>query len=204
MHRVKLGTPRKIAFEAVTFADLKVPLDLTTVSGSLAVRVLKADGSSGAGGGTGNIGGKGITQPDVTNAAGCGYYLPSAGDLSVLGVAIVVITATGMFRRAIPVDVVAYDPDDGVRGGYTALRPDPVLVGAVIAGTLTSTSFTTNLTIPNGQLANEAHLRFLGNVTAALAGQVQKITAYTGGIPTFTVGFSAAPAAGDQFVVVNG
>ena len=203
MARMKIGTPHPVAFEAVTFADLKVPLDLSTVSGSLAVRVIKADGTSVAGGGTGGIA-HGITQPDVSNAAGCGYYLPSAGDLSVLGEAIIVITATGMFRRAIPVDVVAYDPYDTVRLGLTALRPDAMLVGAVIAGTLTATSFPTNLTIANGQLANEAHLRFLGNVTAALAGQVQKITGWIGGVATFTVGFSAAPAIGDQFVIVNG
>jgi hypothetical protein len=199
---MKISVPHPVAFEAVTFADLKVPLDLSTVSGSLAVRVIKADGTSVAGGGTGGIA-HGITQPDVTNAPGCGYYLPSAGDISVLGEAIIVISATGMYRRAIPVDVVAYDPYDGIRIGLTAMSPDAVLVGTVTSGTLTTTAFSTNLTIPNGQLANEAHIRFLGNVTGTLTNQVQKITGYTGGIVSLTAGISAAPAVGDQFVVIN-
>ncbi len=203
MHRMKLSTPRPVAFTAVSSTALQTRLDASTLSGSLAVRVIKADGTSVAGGGSGGIA-HGITQPDVTNAAGCCYYTPAAADINVLGTAIIRISATGMEPREIPVDVVAHDPYDTVRLGLTAVRPDAVLSGAVVSGTLTTTSFSTNLTVPNGALANEAHVRFTGNVTAALAGQVQKITGYTGGVVTVTAPFSVAPAVGDVVVVING
>jgi hypothetical protein len=202
MHRMKLSTPHPVAFTTVSSSALQTRLDASTLSASLAVRVIKADGSSVAGGGSGGIGGKGITQPDVTNAQGVCYYTPAATDLNVLGIAVIRISATGMEPREIPVDVVAYDPYDAIRAGLTALRPDAVLVAAAAAGTLTATSFTSTLTLAVGQLANEAHCRF---VSGALAGQVQKITGYAaGGLLSFANGFSAAPVAGDQFVIVNG
>lgn len=201
MHRMKLSTPHPVAFTAVSSSALQTRLDASTLSASIAVRVIKADGTSVAGGGTGGIGGKGVTQPDVTNAQGVCYYTPVASDLNGLGVAVIRISATGMEPREIPVDVVAYDPYDAIRAGLTGLRPDAVLVGTAVTGTLAATTFSTSLSIPNGQLANEAHCRF---VSGALAGQVQKITGYVSGVLSFAIGFSAAPANGDQFVIVNG
>lgn len=196
----KLASLSPVAFTAHNTSD--DPIDASALT--FTVRIVKPDGTSVAGGATGGISNKGITQPDVTNALGVCYYTPVAGDLSVLGDTVIRISAAGMKTREILVEVVAYDRADAVRLGLTGLRPDAVLIGQAVTGTLTSNAFSTNLTLPAGQLANEAHCRFLGNVTAALAGQVQKITGYAGGVLSFTVPFSTAPANLDQFVIING
>lgn len=75
---------------------------------------------------------------------------------------------------------------------------------AVIAGTLTATAFSTNRTETATDHWKGAFAAF---VTGALAGQVRKCTAYNGGagkIWTFTDPFTAAPAAGDYFYIING
>lgn len=195
----KLSSIKPVAFTAVDSSDNRLDASALTFT----VRIVKPSGSV-AGAGTGGIGGSGVTQPDVTNAQGSCYYTPGATDLNSLVDTIIRISAPGMVTREILVEVVAYDRDDGVRMGLTGLRPDAVLVGNAVTGTLTASAFTTNLTIPSGALAGEAHLRFLGNITAALNGQVQKITSYTGGLVSFAAPFSTAPANLDQFVIVNG
>lgn len=198
MQRIKLSTPKPIPFTTVSTANLQTRLDASTLT--FTVRVAKADGTTAAGAGSGGIN-AGVTQPDVTNMQGCCYYTPGANDVNVLGPLIIRISATGMEPRELAVDVVAHDPYDAVRMGLTSLRPDAQLTGTAVTGTLTATSFSTNLTIAAGQLANEAHCRF---TSGTLAGQVQKITGYSGGVLTFATGFSAAPVNLDAFVIVNG
>lgn len=187
----KLGSIAPIAFTTHNSSD--APIDASALTFS--VRIIKPNGTSVAGGGTGGIGGKGITQPDVTNALGACYYTPAAADLTVLGDSIIRISASGMATREILVTVV----------------PDAPLVATVASGSLTAASFPVTfaiegvaVTVPTGQLAGEAHFRFAGNVTAALAGQVQKITGYASGVASFSTAFSTAPAVGDIGVIVNG
>lgn len=199
MHRMKISTPHPVAFTAVSTANLQTRLDASALT--FTVRVITADGVSVAGGATGGISNKGITQPDVTNALGCCYYTPVAVDVDVLGVAMIRISATGMEPREIPVDVVAYDPYDAIRAGLTGIRPDAILTAHAVTGTLTASAFTTDLALVAGSLQNEAHFRF---VTGTLAGQVQKIATFAGGILSFTQPFTGAPANNDLGVIVNG
>lgn len=194
----KLASLSPVAFTAHDSSDN--PIDASALT--FTVRIVKPDGTSVAGGATGGISGKGITQPDVTNALGVCYYTPVAGDLSVLGDTVIRISAAGMATREILVEVVAFDRTDGVRMGLTGLRPDAVLIGHAVTGTLSPTAFSTDLVLPSGALQNEAHCRFTGG---ALAGQVQRITGYTAGVLSFaSPGFSTSPANADPFVVVNG
>lgn len=195
----------QVVFTSVLAANLQTRISNATLAhGSIGVKVFKGGAATAVTpvGATGTVTTSWLAEDD-TNGVGVRRFLPAAADL-VLGICTFIFTGTNMEPREVDVEVVAYNPYDTVRLGLTALRPDAVLIGAVVAGTLTANAFTTNLTIPNGQLANEAHLRFLGNVTATLAGQVQKITGYTGTVPSFAAGFSVAPAIGDLFVVVNG
>lgn len=74
---------------------------------------------------------------------------------------------------------------------------------AAVAGTgQTTTSFVTNLT----SAVNEAHKgKIVRFQTGLLAGQVRKVTAYNGGTKalSFNDAFSAAPAAGDVFALID-
>lgn len=173
----------------------------------------------------------GIT-PFTGSLSGADVRLGKAGSVpaNAVGVATLVNSVTGLYKLVLDTtdidtdgelvlevvktgvqsiefslgQVVEVNVYDAVRFGMTGIRPDAVLTGAVTAGSISTTSFPTNLTVPTGALAGEAHLRFTGNITAALAGQVQKITGYTAGVMTFTSAFSTAPVATDTFVIVNG
>lgn len=194
----KLASLSPVAFDAVDSSD--VALDASALT--FTVRIVKPDGTSVAGGATGGISNKGITQPDVTNARGVCYYTPVAGDLSVLGDTVIQVSAAGMVTRKILVEVVAYDRLDSVRLGLSGIRPDAQLIGHAVTGTLSPTAFSTDLTLASGTLQNEAHCRFTGG---ALAGQVQRITGYAAGVLSFaSPGFSTSPANADPFVIVNG
>lgn len=72
---------------------------------------------------------------------------------------------------------------------------------AVVTGT-SATSFVTNLTSIVDDFWKDALVVF---TTGALAGQVKKATGYNGTTKalTFTSGFTAAPANGDLFLLVN-
>jgi len=79
----------------------------------------------------------------------------------------------------------------------------PAQFGTAATGTLTASSFTTSLTNGNNVWI-DALIRFH---TGALAGQVKKIGAYlnSGGLVTLVtdLAFSAAPANGDVFQILN-
>jgi len=188
----------EIPLTSVQSSDGRTRITAATLpNASITVKIKRA------GVGTAVSGTGAFTTADDSGAPSVRGYVPSVGD-QVLGVNTFVFTGASMEPREVPVCFVAFDPFDTVRMGLTGIRPDAVLVGQAISGTLTASSFTTNLTIPSGALAGEAHLRFLGNITAALAGQVQKITSYSGGLVAFSAPFTTAPANLDQFVIVNG
>lgn len=194
----KLASTSPIPFTAHDSSDN--PIDASALT--FTVRIVRPDGTSVAGGATGGISGKGITQPDVTNALGFCYYTPVAGDFTVLGNSGLRISAAGMTLREVLVEVVAYDRADGVRLGLTGIRPDAQLTGHAVTGTLSPTAFSTDLSLPSGTLQNEAHCRFTGG---ALAGQVQRITGFASGVLSFaSPGFSTSPANADPFAIVNG
>lgn len=74
--------------------------------------------------------------------------------------------------------------------------------GQVVAGTLTSSLFTANM--DNAQITGFAANLWLKFITGTLAGQVQKISAFTNGSPVSiqTVGsFTGSPSAGDTFEI---
>lgn len=106
---------KRIGFTTVDDADGKTLLNGTFTA---TVRLVKADGTSAAGAGT-------ITQPDSVNAPGYRYYTPTAGELNVLGQAVLYISGTvngtTIRARVIPFDVSALNQYDGTRLGMAAL-----------------------------------------------------------------------------------
>lgn len=71
-----------------------------------------------------------------------------------------------------------------------------------VTGTLTATSFSTDL---GTVLANQFKDAFFKFLTGSLAGEVKQITSNdTAGKLTFTSGFTAAPANGDKGAIING
>lgn len=92
---------RSVPFTAVSSSNLQTRLDASALT--FTVRIIKADGTSTAGGGT-------VVQPDATNATGCCLYVGAAGDFDTLGETIIRISATGMEPREIAITVVDFDP----------------------------------------------------------------------------------------------
>ena len=73
--------------------------------------------------------------------------------------------------------------------------------GAVNDGAPSATSFITDLASAVDDFYNDAFLLF---IDGALAGQVRNVTDYVGSSKTITVdALTAAPANGDEFVIVN-
>lgn len=74
--------------------------------------------------------------------------------------------------------------------------------GTAITGTLTASTFTTDLTEAVDNYWKDAWVKFK---TGSLAGQVKKISAYTGATKLITVegGFTSAPSNGDTFEIIN-
>lgn len=177
----------------VTSSDGVTPYN-GTLSGS-DLTIFKAGVSAGNLAGTATL---------TTAATGKYKIVLAQGDCDTLGELEIAVVKTGVQSiEYVFGQVVPWDPFDGVRLGQTALRSDAKLIGTVASGTITASSFPTNLTIPDGQLGGVALIRFLGNITAALAHQVQRATTLAGGRLSFDTGFSTAPAVGDQFVLVD-
>lgn len=89
---------------------------------------------------------------------------------------------------------------DGSAPIQLAQSADTIVSGAAIAGTLSATQMSTNLTNPH---ANAYNGRVIIWTSGALQNQASTITAYavTGGVLTFSAK-TGAPAAGDAFVIV--
>lgn len=133
------------------------------------------------------------TACDDTNAPGVRGYLPKADEL-VLGVQTLIFTGTNMEPREVPINVTrvgAHDP------GY---------YGLVVAGTLTTSAFTTDREETTVDAWKDALIEFQ---TGPCAGSVKPIGRYTGNgsVGTFTLktGYTlpAAPTEGDLFRIIT-
>lgn len=127
---------KALGFTAVSSVDMQTRLDATALA--FTIRIVRGDGTSAAGGGSGGIGGLGIIQPDAVNAVGCCFYIPSVGDVSVFGSSIVRISAPGMETREIDISVVAFDPFDVAGLGLTNLAAAIATIGANLNAAITS------------------------------------------------------------------
>jgi hypothetical protein len=92
---------RSVPFTAVSSSDLQTRLNGSGLT--FTVRIVKADGTSAAGGGS-------VVHPDDTNARGCCFYVGAAADFDVNGETIIRISAATMETREITVTVVGFDP----------------------------------------------------------------------------------------------
>jgi len=125
MQTIKQGenvAGRKLVWFTLVDTGLENRLDASGYT--FTVRVVKSDGTSGAGGGSGGIGNSGVFQPDVTNAQGLCYYVPSVGDLDTIGAMAIRISAAGAATvevREIPLEVVPWDPYDPQLGVLSAI-----------------------------------------------------------------------------------
>lgn len=199
MQRMKLSTPRPIPFTVVSIANVQLRLNPTTANAggamSFVVRVLKADGTSVAGSGSGGIGAGsgGITQNDGTLAPGRCFFTPGANDVNVIGPAIIVVSDANnlMEPRELEVDVTYEDP-------YELTQ-----YGAAAAGTLQADQFTTDLAEADDDHWNGVWVKW---TTGPLTGEVRKCTDYVASTRKmiFDVPYTAAPVAGNKFRIMNG
>lgn len=140
MQLIKLGETvqarKAIAFTAVSSTDMQTRLDASALT--FTIRIVRGDGTSAAGAGSGGIGGSGVIQPDSVNALGCCYYVSAAADITVLGAAIVRISAPGMETREIDIEVVAFDPFDAAGLGLTNLATAIATIAANLNATVGS------------------------------------------------------------------
>lgn len=74
--------------------------------------------------------------------------------------------------------------------------------GSVVSGTLTTTAFSTDLTSSADDFWKDVFVTF---TAGALEGQTRKVSAYNGTskVLTLTSALSAAPSAGDRFVLID-
>jgi hypothetical protein len=179
MPKLKISTPHPVAFTTVNSLNQQTRIDASALT--FVVRVIKADGSSVAGGATGGIGGKGITQPDVTNAIGCCYYTPVAADINVLGEAMIRISATGMETREIPVDVVSWDPYNAVAELQVGLA-----TAASIAALPTLAAITA--VIPTAVQVRDALLTYALRTGRTVRGHLRRVDALLFGKATGLLG----------------
>lgn len=158
----------------------------------------------------GNVGGdvQGNVNGSVASIATGGIAAASfaAGAIDASAIA---ANAIGTSEVATAVDARIADAIwDEARSGHTTQgtygeSQSKIISGAAIAGTLSTTQMTTDLTNATDDALNGRSLIFEGNVTAALAGQATTISDYVGATKLITmVAVTTAPAAGDRFQVV--
>lgn len=180
MQRIKQGQPtaalRRIYFTAVSSTNLQTR---QTGLSAFTVRVLKAGVANAAGAGT-------VAEVDATNLPGVYYYEPTLAETQTAGPGVLHISKSGSEPREIPFDV------------------ERAVMGTAATGTLTASSFTTNLAPTVADQYKDALVLFH---TGTLAGQVKKIgaSAIASGLITLATGqaFTGAPANGDVFEIVN-
>lgn len=99
------------------------------------------------------------------------------------------------------VDVTSVAGDTTAATNLKNAAQTPIL-GTCVTGTLSTTQATTNLTFPVDDAMNGRVITFLGNITAALAGQQTDITdsQTSNKMLTFTA-VTVSPANNDQFVI---
>lgn len=193
MQRIRLGELTsgssaliEIPFTSVLGTNLQHRMISTDIANSAIAVKVKQAGVTTAATGAGSF-----TAVDDTNAPGVRGYRPVAADV-VLGINTFVFTGTNMEPREVPVMVVNEDP----------FRP--AYYGAVIAGTLTTTLFSTGLSNLDANHWQDALVEFL---TGPNAGSVKPIGAYTssGGVIGLKSGYTLPnlPTVGDKFRIVT-
>lgn len=173
---IPIQAQRVLFFTAVDEADLTARL---TGLAAFTVRVKKP------GAGAEGPGANAPVQVDAGDMQGVYSLELSTAELDTVGYGAIVIKHSGMETRELPFCV------------------EDATFGAVAAGTLGQSVFTTNLTQGN-EYWKDALIRFL---TGNLAGQVKKVGAFanTGGLITLATGltFTQAPAASDVFEILT-
>lgn len=120
------------------------------------------------------------------------------------------IAANAIGASELAADAVAEIADgvwDEAKSGHTTQgtygeNQNAVISAAAIAGTLSTTQMTTDLTNATDDAYNGRTIVFIGNTTAALKGQATNITDYVGATKLLTyTAVTTAPAAGDQFLI---
>lgn len=180
----------EVQFTTVSSANLQQRLKSTDLANTSITAYIKRAGVAAAVAGTGTF-----TACDDTNAAGARGYAPSAAD-RVAGPALLIFKDAGgvMEPREVPVMFVNADP-------YA-----PAYYGSVVAGSLTTNVFTTNLTQTTTDAVKDALIEFLSGPNA---GAVKPIGGFTGtgtvGTVTLKSGYTlpATPTAGDKFRIIT-
>ena len=154
-----------------------------------------------------------ITAGTVTTATNVTNI--STGGIAAASFAAGAVDAAAIAANALGTSEVASAVDDRIvsanwnkaRTSHTTQgtfgeSQNAVISGAAIAGTLSTTQMTTDLTNATDSSMNGRTIVFIGNGTAALKGQATNATAYVGAtkLITFTA-VTTAPAAGDQFLI---
>lgn len=187
MQRLKQSDPRaafrRIYFTCVDFNNLQTRLQSSDMSGTFVVDIAKNGTRS-------SIASPSITQVDATNMKGLFYIELSAANIDTAGHAVLKIKNTGGTKNMEEREVV--------------FSVDQTIIASAITGTLTTSTFTTDRTEATNDYFKDCLVTFL---TGNLAGQVKKIGGYTGSSKLFTLAsglvFTAAPANGDQFEIIN-
>jgi hypothetical protein len=180
MQRIKQGQPiaalRRIYFTAVDSTNLQ---SRQTALAGFGVRIVKAGVADAAGANA-------PVEVSAANLPGVYYYELSLAETNTAGPGVLRISKAGTETREIPFDI------------------ERAVMGTAAAGTLTASSFTTNLTISVADQHKDALVLFH---TGALAGQVKKVgaSAIAGGLITLASGyaFTGAPSNGDVLEILN-
>lgn len=194
MQRIRIGELTsgvasliEIPFTSVLASNLQTRISGATLANASIVVKIKQGGVATAVTGTGTF-----TATDDTNANGVRGYRPVAADV-IVGINTFVFTGTNMEPREVVVMVQNED-------AYA-----PAFYGAVIAGTLTTTSFTTNLPSPPNQ--GDALVEFLTGANAGCVKPIGTATFAAGPITTITLktGYTLpnVPSAADKFRIIT-
>lgn len=172
---IPIAARRRIYFTAVSSSNLQTRQTALT---GFTIRVKKAGVAEAAGANA-------VVEEDATDMPGIYYYELTEAEADTPGPGVVRISKTSTETREIPFFI------------------EQATFGKAATGTLTPSSFTTNLT-QTSDFWKDNLVRF---ITGALAGQVKKIGAFanTGGLITLATGlvFTAAPANNDVFELVS-
>lgn len=175
----------EIPFTTVLASNLQSRiLGSTLANGSITVKV-KQPGVTTVVSGAGTF-----TAVDDTGAPGVRGYRPSVGERA-LGVCTFVFTGTNMEPREVPVIFVSEDP-------YLTIT-----FGSVIAGTLTTLAFSTDLVPTDTDHWKDCFIKFTTGNNAGVAKKIAGSSGSAGKIVTLSSALPNAPVATDKFRIVN-
>lgn len=184
--RVKQSDPRavfrRVYFTCVDAADLQARLQASDMA-TFVVRLSKNGGSASAASAATPV------EIDATHAKGLFYVELALADINTAGTIALVVTNTGGSLSMEPREIV--------------IAIDAAYFATALSGPLTAASFLTDRTETAIDFWKGALVLAL---TGSLAGQVKKIGAYSADrVITLSTGvsFTAAPANGDIFELVN-